>query len=295
MTLWDLDLDDDQPTDDDRAYLSGLPNELPDVEWVWAELDRVWHALGLDNRRPLTEQEEAVAAFYSHPVWTMNGVFSATDPESQRHRRGIAGYLADAGIRDIADYVGGFGQLALQIVQVADASTVTIVEPFASDAARGRFAEVDRVDLVTPLDDVEVEAIVAQDVLEHVDGPIGLAIQMARHVRVGGRLIFANHFRPSIACHLPSTFHLPPSAHVSLRDACARSALPGNDRGRTPRADLRGDRTAPTPACANRRARLHGRCATAGVRPQGRPRIGQAPLEGANVRLQRARAGMSVR
>jgi hypothetical protein len=31
-------------------YLGSLPEELPTVEWVWQELDRVWDVLQLDNR-----------------------------------------------------------------------------------------------------------------------------------------------------------------------------------------------------------------------------------------------------
>jgi len=52
------------------------------------------------------------------------------------------------------------------------------------------------------------EAIVAQDVLEHVDDPIKLACEIASSVRIGGKVIFANCFYPIIQCHLPKNFYL---------------------------------------------------------------------------------------
>lgn len=53
---------------------------MPTHDWVCDELDRVWHQFRLDNRRPLDEQP--VGEFYRHPVWLMNGLFSAVDPTS---------------------------------------------------------------------------------------------------------------------------------------------------------------------------------------------------------------------
>jgi 2-polyprenyl-6-hydroxyphenyl methylase/3-demethylubiquinone-9 3-methyltransferase len=50
--------------------------------------------------------------------------------------------------------------------------------------------------------------LVAQDVLEHVDDPIDLALKVIDSVKVNGYVIFANRFYPDISCHLPSTFYL---------------------------------------------------------------------------------------
>jgi 2-polyprenyl-6-hydroxyphenyl methylase/3-demethylubiquinone-9 3-methyltransferase len=52
------------------------------------------------------------------------------------------------------------------------------------------------------------DAIVAQDVLEHLEDPIKLAGEIASSIRIGGKVIFANCFSPILQCHLPSNFHL---------------------------------------------------------------------------------------
>jgi 2-polyprenyl-6-hydroxyphenyl methylase/3-demethylubiquinone-9 3-methyltransferase len=52
------------------------------------------------------------------------------------------------------------------------------------------------------------DAVIAQDVLEHVEDPVRLAFDLATVACPGGLVIFANCFYPVIQCHLPSTFHL---------------------------------------------------------------------------------------
>jgi hypothetical protein len=58
------------------------------------------------------------------------------------------------------------------------------------------------------LGDRQYDAIIAQDVLEHVEDPIRMASDIAGAVREGGKAVFANCFFPVIHSHLPSTFHL---------------------------------------------------------------------------------------
>lgn len=69
------------------SYLSSF-GEISTIrrEVLLDELDRVWHELKLDNSKRLSEQQEKVAAFYSHEVWILNGLFSEQDPVSRKHR-----------------------------------------------------------------------------------------------------------------------------------------------------------------------------------------------------------------
>ena len=206
LEIWGIALNRTTMTDEDIRYLQSLPEEIPPNEWVWAEMDRVWDSFGLDNSKPLGEQP--IGDFYSHPVWLMNGVFSAVDPTSATHRQALARYIAASGATDVADYGGGFGELALQIIRERPATKVTIVEPYPSAAALDRLQHETQIHFVATAAAQTYDLMLAQDVLEHVEEPIDLAIDLAQAVRAGGTLVFANNFTPVIKCHLPSTFHL---------------------------------------------------------------------------------------
>jgi len=190
---------------EDARYLDTLPDKLPSVEWVWAEMDRVWEEFKLENKPPLDTQ--LLGDFYSHPVWIMNGIFTATDPESMRHRDAIAGFLDKIGIKEIADYGGGFGELALLLAHKIPLARVSIIEPYPSQIGISRVREKEKICIESTLQPDRYDAIIAQDVLEHVEDPGQLARQIAASVVEGGYLIFANCFYPVIQCHLPVTFH----------------------------------------------------------------------------------------
>lgn len=190
----------------ESAYLGGLPPKLPTVEWVWDEMDRVWRECGLNNRCALSEQP--VGDFYSHPVWLMNGIFTATDPVSVSHRYAIARYLNESGVRSIADFGGGFGEFALALSRLNPGVSVDIVEPYPSRVTLERFANAGNIRVVPDLDRDGYDVVLAQDVLEHVEDPVKLADLIASAVRKNGLVIFANCFYPVIQCHLPATFHL---------------------------------------------------------------------------------------
>jgi len=111
-------------------------------------------------------------------------------------------------IRTIADFGGGFGELAREIARRMPDAEVLIVEPFPTRVCSERCRDCVNISLVATLADVLCDAVVAQDVLEHVEDPIGLAIDLASALREGGVVVFANCFYPVIHCHLPSTFHL---------------------------------------------------------------------------------------
>lgn len=206
ISIWGYSIPKAWITQREADYLKGLPQALPTVEWVWAEMDRIWHEIGLDNSRPLTGQP--IGEFYRHPVWLMNGIFTALDPVSNGHREAIARYLAKTGAKVVADYGGGFGELARAVTGVAPGMEVSIIEPYPSRVGLERVQNEARIQFVSDLSGGHYDAIVAQDVLEHVEDPIGLASEIAGAVREGGIVLFANCFYPCIECHLPATFHL---------------------------------------------------------------------------------------
>jgi len=206
ISIWGYSFPEAWLTQGEADYLAGLPHTLPTVEWVWGEMDRIWHQLGFDNRRPLIDQP--IEEFYQHPVWLMNGVFTALDPVSASHRDAMARFLGETGAKLIADYGGGFGELARAITRANPNAEVSIVEPYPSRVGLERLRSEPNIEFVSDLSAGGYDAIVAQDVLEHVADPIGLASEIASAVREGGMVVFANCFYPYIQCHLPSTFHL---------------------------------------------------------------------------------------
>ena len=206
INIWGLTLDGDSLTESQKKYIEFLPKDVPSVEWVWAEMDRVWDECGLDNKKPFSEQD--IGSFYGHPVWIMNGLFTEIDPASIGHRKAIASYYRDRDILKIADYGGGSGVLAEQVVLGHKNASVDIVEPYASDFFIKKLSAYPTVNFVSDYGHTNYDCVIAQDVLEHVENPIETAYKMSCHVKEGGYVIFANCFYPVIKCHLPSTFYL---------------------------------------------------------------------------------------
>jgi 2-polyprenyl-6-hydroxyphenyl methylase/3-demethylubiquinone-9 3-methyltransferase len=189
----------------DLEYLKNLPSVLPTLEWVWSEMDRVWKELGLDNKKPLSGQP--ISEYYNHPVWLMNGFFTACDPLSVLHRVSIASYISTLKVSTAADYGGGFGELALQITKKCPNTVVSVIEPYPSQLGMERTKTEPRISYVPTLD-IDYDVVIAQDVLEHVEDPVGLAHKINSSLRKGGLGIYANCFYPVIKCHLPANFFL---------------------------------------------------------------------------------------
>jgi 2-polyprenyl-3-methyl-5-hydroxy-6-metoxy-1,4-benzoquinol methylase len=206
IDLWGVNIPTDLLSESDKNYIQGLPEELPTVEWIWGEMDRVWDFYNLKNKQPLEGQ--AIVEFYSHPVWLMNGVFTSLDTVSEKHRDLISQFIQDKGLKVIADYAGGFGELALKSAKKSTDASIKIIEPFPSAFGLHRLKEIKNIEVVSHLGIDEYDVIIAQDVLEHVEDPIGLAIALTESVKGNGLIIFANCFYPVIKCHLPTTFHL---------------------------------------------------------------------------------------
>ena len=91
LDKWGLRLDISNMDNFSAEYLKDLPEEVPSVQWVWGEMDRVWDDAGLDNKKNIANQD--IGKFYGHPVWIMNGLFTEIDPESTAHRAAISAYL----------------------------------------------------------------------------------------------------------------------------------------------------------------------------------------------------------
>ena len=73
--------------DTEFEYLKGLPSVLPNLQWVCDELNRVWDDIGLNNK---CLDNSKLIQYYKHPVWIMNGIYSAVDSESKRHTQWVA-------------------------------------------------------------------------------------------------------------------------------------------------------------------------------------------------------------
>jgi 2-polyprenyl-6-hydroxyphenyl methylase/3-demethylubiquinone-9 3-methyltransferase len=205
--IWGFSIDNSLLSPQEESFLASLPEERPDVQWVWNTMDTIWDELQLNNKAPLHKQQASVASFYSHPIWLVNGIFTATDQESQQHRKAIAQFISTLGNASVADYGGGFAELATNISQYAPQTIVDVIEPYPSKIGLSRINENPALSIHSELQQ-QYDVVIAQDVLEHVDDPIELTAKLVDACKIDGYLIFANCFKPCIKCHLPKTFHL---------------------------------------------------------------------------------------
>ena len=194
-----------------NKYLSDYLDKFGDVgrmprQVLLNELDNVWLDFKLDNSKSLNEQMQSIIGFYSHPVWILNGIFSEHDLISRNHRNAIANYIKGLNVLRVADYGGGSAVLA-RIIAGASSTQVDIVEPYMSQFFLEKLTEFNTINVVPNLIP-EYDVVIAQDVLEHVDDPVGLAVELIAATKINGHLIFANSFYPDIKCHLPSNFYL---------------------------------------------------------------------------------------
>ena len=177
---------------------------LDDLEQMWYLMDLIWDDYDCDNKHLNWEK---IGAFYSHPVWLLNGLFIEQHEVSMGHRNSISDWVARNNFNNIVDYGGGFGTLARLIAQKDKNISMNIYEPHPSEFGLKRAGEFDNINIIGKLES-NYDCLVSTDVLEHVPDPLKDFTDMIKSVKVGGYLVIANCFTPVIKCHLPQTFHL---------------------------------------------------------------------------------------
>ncbi|MEA5420668.1 methyltransferase domain-containing protein [Spirulina sp. CCNP1310] len=182
--------------------ISHRPLELTDI---WYLMDQVWDELGCDNR---FLDAENLKAFYQHPIWLLNGLFTETDPVSVQHRNAIADWVGqNSDITRILDFGGGSGVIARFIIQVNPQQRVDIYEPYPHPYFMQKSQIFPQIQFIEYCRET-YDCLISTDVLEHTDDPLKLLAEMISQVRNQGWLILANCFLPVIKCHIPTTFHL---------------------------------------------------------------------------------------
>ncbi|RZK13889.1 MAG: methyltransferase domain-containing protein [Flavobacterium sp.] len=204
---------------DSEEYL----NQFGDIsqlnrDILLAEMDQAWTTLNLDNTKKVVDQSELISKFYQHPVWILNGIFSELDPISREHREAIAEFISTVGNDRIADFGGGTGVLAKFIARRNPASNIEIVDPYFNMENAKKLSAYPNVHIKQKLDGL-YDVVIAQDVLEHVDDPIELALHLIDATKLNGYVVFANSFYPEIKCHLPSSFYLRHTFRFLIRHA----------------------------------------------------------------------------
>lgn len=205
MRIFGLALDDALLTPDERHYLQAWnPDEPPPVEAIWGAMDAAWDAVGANLE---AAESGVMEAFYRHPVWLLNGIFTEMDPVSAGHRDAIAQHIAALNPSLVCDYGGGFGSLARRIATLLPQTVIQVVEPYPHKVALALAQNAPNLAYKGELPH-RADVVVAQDVLEHVPHPIELTARLTAFLPQGGIFIAANCFLPVIKCHLPATFHL---------------------------------------------------------------------------------------
>jgi len=87
---------------------------LSDLEQMWYLMDLIWDHYKCDNQ---DLDWEKIGAFYSHPVWLLNGLFIEQHDVSMGHRHAISDWIVNHKFKNVVDFGGGFGTLARLIAQ----------------------------------------------------------------------------------------------------------------------------------------------------------------------------------
>ena len=135
-TVWGVSIPTDLLYPELSEYLTKLPVIRPDKNWLILEMDRVWDLFYLNNKKSLKLQK--INDFYSHPIWIINGIFSASDPASIQNREAISKYINDNGFKKVADYGGGFVELSIRIRNKNQTIDVAIIDPYISEIGKYR-------------------------------------------------------------------------------------------------------------------------------------------------------------
>jgi len=200
---------------EDQQWLSRVFDRFagyPSLEQLWALMDEPWHALDCDP----AVMDARIGAYYSHPVWLLNGLFIEQHAESLRNRAQFKDWVTKKSPQRVAEFGGGFGGLARMICASLPSATVEIIEPHPHPVAIARAEKTSNV-RYCPKMVGEYDVLIATDVFEHVPDPLQLVYETAEHLRTGGHYLIANCFFPVIRCHLPQTFHFRHSWDAALK------------------------------------------------------------------------------
>lgn len=184
------------------SSMLSLISPSPRLEEIWALMDLAWAVTKADPTDP-----QSLDAFYSHPVWTLNGIFTETHGESIYNRKVFADHIVATQPTRIADYGGGFGALARLLAKRLPSASIDVVEPYPSELALSLCKSFSNIHFVNRLSGT-YDVITALDVLEHVPAPLNLVYDLSRYTHKNSYLLLANCFYPVIKCHLPCTFYL---------------------------------------------------------------------------------------
>jgi len=174
----------------------------PSLEQIWSLMDEQWHKLNCNSMA----MDSRINAYYSHPVWLLNGLFIDQHSESIDNRRRFTNWVVNQSPRRVADFGGGFGNLAGMIAEACPNAEVEIIEPHPHPLAIGRTARKKNVRYRPELTE-DYDILIATDVFEHVPDPLALVAKTAMALRPGSLYLIANYFAPVILCHLPQNFH----------------------------------------------------------------------------------------
>jgi 2-polyprenyl-3-methyl-5-hydroxy-6-metoxy-1,4-benzoquinol methylase len=203
MNIWLQKLS-DYEKENVTSLLKLSANYPPELEDIWSLMDRIWDEMGCDNQNL---DMNKIKKYYQHPIWLLNGLFIENHDLSLQHRQAIACWITDKQLTRILDFGGGFGTLARMIADKNSNATINIYEPYPSQTAMTLCKNYSNIHFVDEFNS-GYDCLISTDVLEHVPDPLYLFAEMISVVNIKGYLIIANHFYPSIKCHLPCTFHL---------------------------------------------------------------------------------------
>jgi hypothetical protein len=186
----------------EEAILTLLGSD-PSLTRMWAMLDYVW-----DSMECNFQDNQKLAEYYSHPIWTINGFFTETHKDSLLNREEFTKYILSKSPKRIADYGGGFGALSRMIAKASPDIEIEIIEPYPSPRGVELCSKYPNIIYVDKMSE-KYDFVMAVDVLEHIERPFILIEELSNYIeKEKGILFLANCFYPVIKCHHPATFHL---------------------------------------------------------------------------------------
>ena len=178
-------------------------NGFPSLENLWKIMDEIWDEFNCDPKN----LDYRVESFYRHPVWLLNGLFTDQHKLSISNREVFTKWVYDKKPKRVADYGGGFGSLARLIAKSCVDTQVEVIEPHPHELAFENAKYYKNLSYKKKLEG-EYDIIIATDVFEHVQDPLGLAAETSIYLKKNGYYLIANCFQPVIKCHLPQSYHL---------------------------------------------------------------------------------------